>query len=424
MGIKHLKVSTVPDGTDPTQIQGSDWNEEHVIDDPASVRDDLELGSAATEDTSAFDAAGAATTAASAAQSAAETHADDGDADTLAAAISYTDSAIASDVDDTDVHFTDVTTGNVTSTKHGFAPKAPADATKFLNGAATPDYAQVKDSDLATTDITTNNVGTTKHGFAPKAPNDSLQFLDGSGAWSVPGGSASALPTFPSISGLVLRLSAEGPLTSSTDGRVSQVNDISGGWSSHFTATGANRPRLLRRAINGIRPALSFDGLQTKIAATVNKTLNQPFTVVCAFSNWRRASGSNDMYRDTSASGPVFFRNATTQWGLYAGVGILSTTLYDQNVQGYPNDAPHLAAPAVSVQVYNGATSILTNNGVEVTGNAGALGFTLLLTIGTNTSGTWAQFLLYEFLIYNSALGPSDRTALTAYYASALQIDL
>src|SRR6188768_4302015 len=118
MGIKHLKVSTVPDGTDPTQIQGSDWNEEHVIDDPASVRDDLELGSAATEDTTAFDAAGAATTAASAAQSAAESHADDGDADTLAAAISYTDSAIAADVDDTDVHFTDVTTGNVTSTKH------------------------------------------------------------------------------------------------------------------------------------------------------------------------------------------------------------------------------------------------------------------------------------------------------------------
>lgn len=64
----------------------------------------------------------------------------------------------------------------------------PADATKFLNGAATPAYAQVKDSDLSTSDITTNNVSTTKHGFAPKAPNDASKFLDGTGAYSVPGG--------------------------------------------------------------------------------------------------------------------------------------------------------------------------------------------------------------------------------------------
>lgn len=34
--------------------------------------------------------------------------------------------------------FTDITTGDVTSTKHGFAQKSPADATKFLNGGATP----------------------------------------------------------------------------------------------------------------------------------------------------------------------------------------------------------------------------------------------------------------------------------------------
>lgn len=63
----------------------------------------------------------------------------------------------------------DVTTQDVTSTKHGYAPKAPADATKFLNGAATPAYAAVKDSDLATTDITTNDASTSKHGFVVKA---------------------------------------------------------------------------------------------------------------------------------------------------------------------------------------------------------------------------------------------------------------
>lgn len=73
----------------------------------------------------------------------------------------------------------DVTTDNVTSTAHGFAPKSPADATKFLNGAATPAYAQVKDSDLSSSDVTTNNVVSTKHGFAPKSPADATQFLNG-----------------------------------------------------------------------------------------------------------------------------------------------------------------------------------------------------------------------------------------------------
>ena len=82
----------------------------------------------------------------------------------------------------------DNTTGNVTSTKHGYAPKSPSDATQFLNGAATPAFAQVKDSDLSISDITTNNVSTTKHGFCPKLPNDSSKFLDGTGAFSAAGG--------------------------------------------------------------------------------------------------------------------------------------------------------------------------------------------------------------------------------------------
>lgn len=40
----------------------------------------------------------------------------------------------------------------------------------------------------AGTDITTNNVSTTKHGLAPKAPNDATKYLDGTGAYSVPAG--------------------------------------------------------------------------------------------------------------------------------------------------------------------------------------------------------------------------------------------
>jgi hypothetical protein len=94
-----------------------------------------------------------------------------------------------------DLSLSDVTTDNVSSTKHGFAPKSPADATQFMNGAGTPAFAQVKDSDLSTSDITTNNVSTSKHGFAPKAPNDATKFLDGTGAYSTPAGTA-VVPNF------------------------------------------------------------------------------------------------------------------------------------------------------------------------------------------------------------------------------------
>jgi hypothetical protein len=39
---------------------------------------------------------------------------------------------------------------------------------------------------LVLSDITTNNVSITKHGFAPKLPNDATKFLDGTGVFSTP----------------------------------------------------------------------------------------------------------------------------------------------------------------------------------------------------------------------------------------------
>lgn len=54
--------------------------------------------------------------------------------------------------------------------------------------SGTPAMAQVADADLSTTDITTNNASTTKHGFAPKYPNDATKYLDGTGAYTVPAG--------------------------------------------------------------------------------------------------------------------------------------------------------------------------------------------------------------------------------------------
>lgn len=44
----------------------------------------------------------------------------------------------------------------------------------------------VTDANLSTSDVTTNDVSITKHGFAPKAPNDTTKFLRGDGTWAAP----------------------------------------------------------------------------------------------------------------------------------------------------------------------------------------------------------------------------------------------
>lgn len=45
---------------------------------------------------------------------------------------------------------------------------------------------KTSDQNLIFTDNTVNNVSTAKHGFAPKAPGDSTKFLNGLGSWAAP----------------------------------------------------------------------------------------------------------------------------------------------------------------------------------------------------------------------------------------------
>lgn len=51
---------------------------------------------------------------------------------------------------------------------------------------ATNNTVTIREQDIAMTDITTNNVSITKHGFVPKAPNLTTQFLRGDGTWAAP----------------------------------------------------------------------------------------------------------------------------------------------------------------------------------------------------------------------------------------------
>ncbi len=89
-------------------------------------------------------------------------------------------------------------TGKSRLTAHGvlvgegasaIAALAAGAANTLLHGAggsADPAFSAVVEGDVTLADVTTLNVSTTKHGLAPKAPNDVSKFLDGTGAFSRP----------------------------------------------------------------------------------------------------------------------------------------------------------------------------------------------------------------------------------------------
>lgn len=70
------------------------------------------------------------------------------------------------------------------------------DARGRLTAASTL-AVSIAESNLTLTDITTNNVSTSEHGFAPKLPNDATKFLNGTGGYTVPSGAGDALVANP-----------------------------------------------------------------------------------------------------------------------------------------------------------------------------------------------------------------------------------
>lgn len=77
----------------------------------------------------------------------------------------------------------------------------PADGNIQSHIASTSNPHSTSDANLVTSNITTNDVSITKHGFVPLAPNDTAKFLRGDGTWAVPAasGASTALDNLASV---------------------------------------------------------------------------------------------------------------------------------------------------------------------------------------------------------------------------------
>lgn len=65
-----------------------------------------------------------------------------------------------------------------------------------VGGTQTITNKSIAETQITFTDITTGNVSTSNHGFTPKLPNDATKFLDGTGAYTVPTGSGTSKIAF------------------------------------------------------------------------------------------------------------------------------------------------------------------------------------------------------------------------------------
>lgn len=312
--------------------------------------------------------------------------------------------------------------GRSSTTERGLVPVSPSDATKFLNGAAPPAFAQVKDSDLSLSDITTNDVSTAKHGLAPKLPNDASKFLDGTGNYTVPAGTGTP-PAFPTISNWEFGIDTALSAITATDGRVTQINDISGNARHATNGTTAGRPRYLPQCFNGKYPGLVFDGSNNQHLVVTMPIRTAPLSFVIVLQDLSVGTGDGNLYRDQTSGLCVGYLQGGNSWAIFAATsGFQSLPLWDQNKAALP--ASMTGAPAVRIDIYDNANSRICNNAVEVTGTAASAGNLLTGTLnignGVTPVATAAKFILRGFHIFGKALSLSERNSLRTYYADPL----
>lgn len=192
----------------------------------------------------------------------------------------------------------------------------------------------VAEANLTFTDITTNDVSITKHGFTPKAPNDTTKFLRGDATWAVPAGSASPLTTKGDIYG---HSTVDARIPVGTNGQVltaDSTNSLGVSWqaasavslvsnevpsgsinSSNTAFTLANTPLSgsLKVFLNGQRLTVTNDytisgtSLTMVVAPTTGDTLLVDYNI----SSGTFATGSASWVSNEVPSGTVDGSNAT-----------------------------------------------------------------------------------------------------------------
>lgn len=231
-------------------------------------------------------------------------------------------------------------------------------------------------------------------------------------------------PAFPTISNMIIRLSAkDSVITKGADQLVTQISNLGSLGGNATTAT--TKLRYLARRFNRVGPCFTFDGTATDhLNFTLAANVVSPMTVICVVENLAVGAGDGNLYRDQAGNAVGYLSGGNT-WSIFANpTALTSAAHWTSNKALLPDDMT--GYPAVRADVYNGASSLIRNNGVDVTGTAGTgtLWTAGVLHIGNGATAVTsaAKMLLHEFVVFSKALSGAELTSIDDYYKNVLNL--
>ena len=183
------------------------------------------------------------------------------------------------------------------------------------------------------------------------------------------------------------------------NGYLTKIYDQSGNARDMSQATAANQPRIVFHGtgekING-KAAFTTDGASQQLTSTAFD-LKQPYTRCGAFQVVTNPA-ARDIFSDVSSVYPILLIGPTSG-SVCKMVGTGSTFIIKTGLA--------VGDKAVTVEIYNGASSIGSYNGVATVGNAGTTSIGQP-RIGFGGDG-YANVVVGEMIIFPQALSHSDR---------------
>lgn len=244
---------------------------------------------------------------------------------------------------------------------------------------------QLAEAALSLTDNTTANVSTSAHGFAPKLPNDATKYLDGTGNYSVPPGSGG---TGSTLTNATLK-----GITTRDDQQDWLITDLTS--STAVTVKWTNATQYLPLATNA---TVTFSGSPTsttrgrplllEVTNTGSFTLTWPTSVVWRTANTLPATKTTKFYLWWDRTNIVAEMDTAQIDATQIGDGSMSNTRFTQLAGHRTRTIPALQFPRVVDGA--GCTYVNTN---DFTAN------TFMVPRFSGTAATNANFCRFSFFV-------------------------
>ncbi|MCK5603825.1 hypothetical protein KAR91_18195 [Candidatus Pacearchaeota archaeon] len=293
-----------------------------------------------------------------------------------------------------------------------------------ISGTNTGDQT-ISDATVTFTDITTNDVSTTKHGFAPKAPDDAAQYLDGTGSYSVPAGGASdinglsdAVADNSVLYNLFMGTDSGGTTPLGSNNVAIGQNTMKGTSTSatdHNTAIGYNALAALTSGPNNV--AVGYNAL-TANTTGANQVAIGANALTANTANWHGsvAIGYNALVLATTSAyntgvGYSALEHVTTgQYNTAVGINAgVNTSTGDNNVSIGRNAAPNLGAGSDRISIGYSASCAADNTWV-----VGTIGKKQAIVEGSNAAMGLATLSGGAITVANTLVTANSRIFITA----------